>query len=68
MTQNPLTEEQAKDLFVRQLKELSRTGVDPDSQARLANIFKKSEAACREQEAGLAMNEKSQIRSAPPLR
>lgn len=54
MTRKPTTEDQARELFVRQLNDLRRRGAAPDSEARLAAIFARSEAACREQEARLA--------------
>ncbi|WP_237480550.1 hypothetical protein [Lichenibacterium dinghuense] len=62
MTQKPTTEDQAKDLFVRQLNDLRRRGAAPDSEARLAAIFARNEAACREQETRLADHD---IRNAP---
>ncbi len=53
MTQRPMTEEQAKDLFVRQLKDLGRPGAAPSSQARMAGILAKHEAACRREDSRL---------------
>ncbi len=50
MAQRPMTEEQAKDLFVRQLKDLGRRGAAPGSRARMAAVFAKHEAACREED------------------
>ena len=65
MTQRPLTEDQAKDLFVRQIDDLRRRGAAPASKARLAAIFARNEAACREQEGRLVDDEPP--RSAPNL-
>jgi hypothetical protein len=66
MMQRPTTEDQAKDLFVRQLNDLRRRGAAPDSEARLAAIFAKSEAACREQEARLTDDDATQEPSFQP--
>lgn len=57
MTRNPTTEKQAEALFVRQLNDLRRRGAAPDSEAGLAAIFARSEAACSEQAARLAMHD-----------
>lgn len=54
MTQDSDAELKAQDLFVRQLSDLSRKGADPNSTARLQEIFARSEAACRDQEERLA--------------
>lgn len=59
MARRPTTEEQARDLFARQIEALRRMGPAPDSQARLAAIFAKSEEACRAQEAELAVEERA---------
>lgn len=68
MTQRPVTEDQARDLFVRQLEALSRMGAAPESQARLAAIFAKSEDACREQENEFADGEDARRVSTPRTR
>ena len=64
--QNSMTEQQAKDVFARQLKELSRQGAAPDSESRLQAIFARSEDACREQETRLATEAALQPASDPP--
>ena len=65
-THKPTTEDQAKDLFVRQLNDLRRRGAAPESEARLAAIFARSEAACREQEARLMQDDEAQHAPTPP--
>ena len=59
-------EERGKGLIVRQLNELRRRGAAPASEARLASIFARNEAACREQEAQLAEDDPTQRTLAPP--
>ena len=65
--QKPTTEDQARDLFVRQLNDLRRRGAAPDSKAQLAAIFVRSEAACREQEARLIETDPTQQATTGPL-
>ena len=66
MTQRPLTEDQAKDLFARQINAPRRRGAAPASTARLAAVFARHEAACREQEGRLVDDEPAQSAPNPP--